>query len=164
MITIQEDINAKDYRRAMFLNLRPRPVFAVAGILILLVFLLGLVWMLCSPDRWKPVTFFLIGVLLYIAAYFFWFLPWQVAKSFKQNLLLKHKSTCVIDAAGFHTTSELGNSDIPWDHFHKWKMGKKMILLYFSDTMYLIFPRRLFSVESWDEFKAMADSQLKRIR
>ena len=164
MIKIQEDINAGDYRRALFLHLRPRPVFAVLGILIILVFLLDLVWMLCSPDRWERDTFGMIGFLLFLAVYFFWFLPWRVSKSFKQNQFLKHSSTCVIDVTGVHTTSELGNSDIPWDHFHKWKMGRNMILLYPTDTMYFIFPKRLFSAESWDEFRAMVDSQLKRIR
>ncbi|OHB79427.1 MAG: hypothetical protein A2Z25_17625 [Planctomycetes bacterium RBG_16_55_9] len=164
MITIQQDINAGDYRRALFLHLRPRPVFAVAGVLVLLLFLLVLVCKLCSVDRWGRGTFIMIGVLLYLVTYFFWLLPRWASKSFKQNQFLKHKAMCVIDAAGLHSTSEVGNSDIPWDHFLKWKMGGNMILLYFTDTMYFIFPKRLFSVEFWDEFRAMADSKLKRVR
>ena len=162
MITIQQDINAADCRRAMFLHLRPRPVFAVAGVLMLVLFLLVLGSSLCSPNRWDRGTFIIIGVLLYLVAYFFWFLPRQASKRFKQTQFMKHEATCVIDNIGLHTTSELGHSDIPWDHFHKWKMGKSMILLYVTDTTYFIFPKRFFSGESWDEFKTTVESQLKK--
>jgi hypothetical protein len=165
MIMVQMHISAKDYRHALFVHQRPRRSLAICGILILVPVLLFIVCKLCSQSRWNdPGPLVAIGVLLYLSVYFFCFLPWQATQSFKQNRFLNDNATCVINDAGIHTQSELGNSDIPWDHFHRWKLSNRMILLYVTNTMYMIYPRHLFTDDAWSEFKGLARKNLNEPR
>jgi hypothetical protein len=164
MITVRQDPTSADYRRAAFLHLRPRPVIAIAGILILALFLLALGLKLATPNRWDRSTFVLLGLLLYLVLYFFVLVPQCANRSFVQNRFRQDHGQCDIDDTGLHTRSDLGAAQIPWDHLHKWKEGRSMVLLYLSDTLYLIFPKRLFKSESWNEFRALAEKNLQKVR
>ncbi len=135
-----------------------------AGVLILALFLLAFVLNMCSPEPWERSTFVMVGVLVYLGIYFFVMIPWRANKSFRQNRFLDHKAECKIDETGLHTQSDLGTSDIPWDHFHKWKESKRLLLLYPTDTMYFIFPRRQFDAEGWEELRRLAGEKLKKLR
>ena len=164
MITVRQEIRPEDYRRAVYLHLRPRPVFAVAGILMLALAVLALVLMIRSHPPWDPITLVLPGCLAYFAVYFFVMIPWQANKQFKQNRFLAHVAEFRIDAAGLRSQSDLGSMEIPWDHLHKWKESQRLILLYPTDATYLIFPRRLFAPAEWEEFRALTAQHLKKIR
>ena len=167
MVTIQQDadtFSAKDCRHALFLHMRPRPILAVVGIAMVLLILFCLIWDVFVMKRWNHTTRILLGSSLYLTAYFFCFLPWRATRIFKQNQFRKHKLTQVIDDFGLHSTSELGKSDIPWDHFNKWKEDGKMILLYTTDTMFITFLKRLFTDNALAEFKMLAARNLKRVR
>ncbi len=166
MITIQKDtdsIGIRDYRHALFLHLRPRPVFAVAGILMLLLVLFGLIQKLFSPEPCQPFILLICGVFLYLVIYFFYYLPKSAASNFKNDRFSKYKATYLMDDHGFHSTSELGNTVIPWDHFLKWKADRRMILLYPYQTLYFIFPRHLFTDDSWVEFRSLVAKKIKKI-
>ena len=164
MIAIRHDVRPEDYRRAAFLHLRPRPVFGVAGILMLTLVGLVLALKIRSPDPWNISTFMLVGCLVYFAVYFFVVIPRLATKQFKQNRFLAHAAEFRIDETGLHVRSDLGASDIPWDHLHKWKENKRLILLYPTDAMYDHFSRRLFTAEEWEEFRGLAAKNLNKIR
>ncbi len=102
--------------------------------------------------------------VLYLGIYFFVVIPWRTNRSYRQNRFLDHKDEYRIDETGIHTKSDLGTSDMPWDHFHKWKESKRLLLLYPTDTMYLLFPRRLFDAEGWEAFRTLAREKLKKLR
>ena len=80
MITIRQDIRPEDYRRAVYLHLRPRPVFGVAGILMLALVVLALVLLIRSHPPCDPITLVLPGCLVYLAVFFFVALPWQATR------------------------------------------------------------------------------------
>ena len=164
MIAIRHDVRPEDYRRAAFLHLRPRPVFGVAGILMLTLVGLVLALKIRSPDPWNISTFMLVGCLVYFAVYFFVVIPRLATKQFKQNRFLAHVAEFRIDGAGLRSQSDLGSMEIPWDHLHKWKESRRLILLYPTDATYLIFPRRLFAPAEWEEFRALTAQHLKKIR
>ena len=164
MIAIRHDVRPEDYRRAAFLHLRPRPVFGVAGILILALAAFGAVHKICSADTWNPSMFVPLGSLVFLAVYFFAVIPWRATRQFKQNRFLAHVAEFRIDAAGLRSQSDLGSMEIPWDHLHKWKESPRLILLYPTDATYLIFPRRLFAPAEWEEFRALTAQHLKKIR
>jgi hypothetical protein len=169
VITVRQAIKAEDYRHAVFLHLRPRPVFGIAAGFVpaLGLFALGLfalAAMLCSPDRWSLHTFGLLGCLLFIGLHFCVLIPRRATKSFNQNRFLKHDAECRIDESGLHMQSDLlGTSEIPWDHLHKWKESKRMVLLYPTDDFYFIIPRRNFSSDGWEELRSLAARKLKKV-
>lgn len=164
MIAIRQEIRPEDYRRAVYLHLRPRPVFVVAGLLILALAALGSVHRICSADTRAPSTFVPLASLAFLAVYFFVAVPWRATKHCKQNRFLSHAAECRIDETGLQTRSDLGATEIPWDHLYRWKENKKLALLYVTDAMYFIFPRRLFEPAEWEEFRALASKNLKKIR
>ena len=164
MITIRQDIRPEDCRRAAFLHLRPRPILGAAGILMLALAVLALVLKIHSPNPWNSSAVVLAGSLICFAVYFLVVTPWQATRQFKQNRFLAHAAEFRIDETGLHVRSDLGASDIPWDHLHKWKENKRLILLYPTDAMYYLFSRRLFTAEEWEEFRGLAAKHLKKIR
>lgn len=40
--------------------------------------------------------------------------------------------------------SEISDEKVPWSYFIKWKEGKKTFVLYHSDIMFRIIPKRCF--------------------
>jgi len=164
VIVIRQEIRPEDYRRAAYLHLRPRPAFGVAGILMLALAALVLVMKILSPDPWNSSTFMLTGCFVFFAVYFLIVTLWQATRQFKQNRFLTHLVEFRIDETGLHVRSDLGTTDIPWDHLRKWKENKRLILLYPTDATYYLFSRRLFSAEEWEEFRGLAAKHLKKIR
>ena len=164
MITIRQDIRPEDCRRAVYLHLRPRPGYGVAGTLILALAALGVIQKIFSPDPWSSSTFVPLASLAFLAVFFFVALPWQATRQFKQNRFLTHATEYRIDETGLHAQSDLGTTEIPWDHLHKWKENRRLILLYPTDATYFLFPRRLFAPADWEEFRALAAKHLKKIR
>ncbi len=163
MITIQQELRASDFRQALFVHLRPRPGLKAAGILVLILVAITFAWELAHPTRWNVYTLILVGVLAYLAWLFFVFLPSCATRSYNQNKFLKHATTLRIDESGIHAESDLGNSTVPWDHLHKWKEGRNLILLYPMDSMYFVFPRRVFPGASWEEFRQLAAARVRKI-
>ena len=164
MITIRQDVRPEDCRRAVYLHLRPRPGYGVAGTLILSLAALGAVQKIFSPDPWTSSTFVPLASLAFLAVFFFVVLPWQATRHFKQNRFLTHATEYRIDEAGLLVQSDLGTTKIPWDHLHKWKENRRLILLYPTDAAYFLFPRRLFAPAEWEEFRALAAQHLKKSR
>ena len=164
MITIRQDIRPEDYRRAVYLYLRPRPVLGVAGILMLALVALALALKFRSPTPWDSSAVMLVGCLVYLAIYFCVVIPWRATKQYRQNRFLTHPTEYRIDETGLHVQSDLGTTEIPWDHLRKWKENKRLILLYPTDAAYFLFPRRLFAPAEWEEFRGLAAQHLKKSR
>ena len=164
MITIRQDVRPEECRRAVYLHRRPRPGYGVAGTLILSLAALGAVQKIFSPDPWTSSTFVPLASLAFLAVFFFVVLPWQATRHFKQNRFLTHATEYRIDEAGLLVQSDLGTTKIPWDHLHKWKENRRLILLYPTDAAYFLFPRRLFAPAEWEEFRALAAQHLKKSR
>jgi hypothetical protein len=54
-----------------------------------------------------------------------------------------------------------GQGVLPWEIFHKWKADKQLILVYHSDALFHIFPRRAFpSTEEFQWFQALLRTKL----
>jgi hypothetical protein len=53
-----------------------------------------------------------------------------------------------ISDQGFSISNSYGQSLIPWKDFVKWKEGQELFLLYRSDVMFTMIPKRLISTEN----------------
>ncbi len=87
--------------------------------------------------------------LVLVVAFFFMNLlqSRQVSNAFGQQKSLAGPFDMEFSDEGFQSTSEHGSSRLPWTDFVKWKENKDVILLYRTDLMFHVLPKRLFPSE-----------------
>lgn len=102
--------------------------------------------------------FFLIllltGYIFFLLMYRYILLPQHARRIFKQQQ--KHDTPIEVEflEQTIRTSSLYGNSDSPWTHFIKWQEGNKILMLYYSDVLCVIVPKRCFN----------NDEQIKYVR
>ncbi len=164
-INYSQNIQWRDYLASQYLHLRPRPAFKRAGIILIVLYTVVVVWLFCelkAGSRLGPflATFLALWTLFYILFYFFVLLPYQARKTFNQNKFLHHQIAMRIDETGIHSKSDLGESHIPWDHIAKWKENDKLFLLYIADRQFFIFSKKAFSTTDLISFTSLLTSKV----
>jgi YcxB-like protein len=154
MITLNCKLKPEDYIKAQYLHMRPSPWLKYPGIAFLslwLVFSVASASLSGSLTRafraLTPILFF--G--LFCALILFIILPRNVHRIFLQQKTLQIEYKSVISPEIIESTSEIGTARIRLSDFHKYKVDKDLILLYQSQAIFLIFPRRFFTLE--EDFK-----------
>ncbi len=149
-LTLQ--VTEKDYVRAQFLIMRPRPWIKVLGIIYLLVFTLalaiGLYRAIVEYNGLKMILAITIMILFVVWCiwFFFYYLPQWWRKLYHQSKY-HPTSECEIDDIAISINNSLGNSKLPWDYFHRWRESKYIFILYPADNLFHIFPKHCFSSE-----------------
>jgi hypothetical protein len=85
----------------------------------------------------------------------------RAKKIFAQQKSLQAPLEIWISAAELFLKTEKAESHTPWDDFHKWKANNKTILVYHSDVIFHMFPRRWFASDA--EFQSFQDLLSKTI-
>jgi len=160
---MQFQILPEDYIAAVRLNYRPRRVWAYVGSVVLMLaaiaFLPG-VWDLLRGrgDVWDIAG---LVAIAYFPTWYFVFLPRRIRKLYKQQRVLHEPHEIMFDATGISTTYSLANGTLPWSHVHKWRESKDLLLVYHSDAMFSIFPKRHFDPPSeLDRFRELLASRV----
>jgi hypothetical protein len=147
LIDVVGQISFADFRAAQYVHLRPRPWLRYVGTLLLMLALVVLLVGLCA-DFATPSShtnsLLMAALLVYIAAFFFVYLPWRYRRLYRQQKALHGPIRFQVAETGVTTTSSVGQVVFPWSHFHKWKEGKVVFLLYFSDALFTAVPKRFF--------------------
>ena len=95
---------------------------------------------------------FTLGLLgLFYAFIYFVIQPWNVRRIFSQQKTLQVEYETVISPDMIKTTSKNGYVEMPLSDFHRYTVGNDFILLYHSQALFHMFPRRFF--ESDEDFK-----------
>jgi len=144
MIEIKGTLLAEDYVSAQYLHLRPRPIFRIFGIIVLALFLWAGWYSLTSgePDVLDYIFFLAMG---YLILNFAVYLPWKTRRIYRQQKALQRELTMKFDEVGVNAENENGRSRTSWEDFHKWKANDQLILLYLSDCLYHMVPKRFFT-------------------
>ena len=165
-MNIQAKLTAEDYVQAQFLHMRPRPVYKWLGILTIFFTLLAAGASTracirgCAPWH-QPVI--IIAALAYLFIWFQLVLPRKARKIFAQQKLLHGPMEIVITPDGFSTAAAHGTSNLKWSELHKYKAGKRLMLVYQSDVIFHMFPRRWFASDAdWDQLQAYLKQSLKQ--
>jgi hypothetical protein len=157
-------LTPNDYIKAQFLHMRPRPVFGWIGILILVAMLatciLQLIFPISGKMTWSP--FVLLGVLAYFAFVYGVFLPLRAKRIFRQQKALHEPYEVELTDEALSSMSAYGDFKMEWSAFHKYKTSKNLILVYQSDAIFHMFPRRWFTESQFTEFHAILKKQLGR--
>jgi hypothetical protein len=139
-------LTPEDYIQAQYLHFRSSPKNLILPTLIIILFL---VYWLTS----QTIPFWLIGAACgYIISVIF-VTPIKCRKIFKQQKALHSPLETEITSDFYKVSSALGSASIKWADFHKYKVGKKIILLYQSDVIFHIIPTRHFSEQQLSDFK-----------
>ncbi len=146
MIELNITLEPSDYVKSQFLHLRPKPIWKIVGMLLLLLLLWALyhTWKEALETGEYSTSFWIfIGCIAYMIGYFFMYIPFQARRIFKQQKAFHTPFTVLFNDDGIDSKSDLGDVNIPWSHIIRWKENDKLFLLYHSDVIFQFIPKRL---------------------
>jgi hypothetical protein len=125
-------------------------LFALLGLFVLLL-LAGSVLASMGGISWWLIIYplFIVGFLL---LYWFVLRPAQIARAYKLHKELSSPFEMKLTEEGYAIQNSYGQGKIPWKDFAKWKADKNMILLYRTDNMFNMIPRRLLQGNEETEY------------
>lgn len=157
-------LTPEDYVQACYINMRPRPILKWAGYLVLALTAFAIVISLyfALADRegfFIPV--FLVACLAYLALLFLFIQPKRVRKIFSQQKAMQIPYSYTVTEEAVMTKSEISEEKLPWNHFIKWKEGTNLFVIYHSDVMFRMVPKRCFaSPEEMAQFRQLLETKL----
>jgi hypothetical protein len=110
------------------------------GLLIVPLFFAWYLWYLGVESPVVPIFF---GV--WIINFFLWqhlFMPQQTRKIFQQQKKLLQPHEYEITENGLSVTGGEDHTSYVWSHFLRWKGDENIILIYLSDAMFLMSPKK----------------------
>jgi len=161
-LTIQ--LTPEDYVQSCFVHMRPRPVIKWAGYFVLSLAVIAVVISLyfALVDRegfFIPI--FLVVMLAYLAFLFFFIMPKRVRKIFWQQKTMQSPYSFTVTDEAVITKSDVGDMKLTWGYFVKWKEGKNLFMMYQSDVLYHMVPKRCFaSPEEMTQFRQLLQAKL----
>ena len=165
MITVRGAITAADYAEALRLSIRPRPFFAAIGLALLLAAGWALFETIRKAASGDPVipAILLIGSLLWPIGWYWLGISWRAKKIYGQQKAMKEVFELIVSESGFQWSSAHGNSNCDWSYFRKWAEGESMFLLYQSDALMDILPKRHFvEPNAIAEFRSLLEKHLPK--
>jgi hypothetical protein len=140
-----------DYLNAQLLHMQPGKLaqtlfYGVAALVG--CGLIGMLYLFVTGQLEYETTFLAAPVLVFAAViplYRYVLLPRRIKKLFIQQKELSLPFELEITETGMFISNELGNGTRPWANFTQWKENEKLLLLYHSDVMFSIIPKRVFS-------------------
>jgi hypothetical protein len=163
-MTFSYTIGPSDYKRAIWVHMRPRRTLGCLGVLLLVLAVSSLcitTYRFITMGQDLRVALALAVCLGSLFSYFFVLMPWQLNRLSKQQKLLHEGIIVEISDVNISWKSVYGQTTLPWEVFHKWKGDKLIILVYLSDVQFHVFPRRLFpSPEDFETFQTLLRNKL----
>ncbi len=92
------------------------------------------------------------------ASYHYGFLRFKAKKIYKQQKGLHNDFEYEITDESLNVSSDQGNSKTPWGDFYRTKEDNEYLLLYFSDALFLTFPKHRLKNEFMVKLKEKLSS------
>jgi len=166
VIQVHGRVSWSDYLRAQYLHLRPRPAWVCAGIGIVALGLAILAAALARTLAGDPpprFPYLLLVSLGYLGLYFCVFVPWRAHALYRRQTGAESSFRILADSDGLVVSSELGELRLPWTVLRKWKESASLFLIYRSDSLFHLVPKRLFSSSDQVEaFRSLLRRNLAR--
>lgn len=152
MEPIQGWLKEADHVAAQWLHIRPRPIFAIIGIMLLGVALAALY----ASRSWS------IGLaLLFVSLILFVYMPFKARRQFREYKALSERTVIELRDDGIYIRRENGEGLVPWSHLIKWRSNDKLLLLYPTSQLFYPLPSHFFqSSESFHDFVALVKTRL----
>ena len=164
LMKLNIQLTAVDNVQAQYLNLRPRPFLKwlgyFLGAIIALVWVLSIKVAVAHPETISTPLWMLAPFIYFWLMFGVW-LPWRSRKTFAQQKVLQQPYSFELTEELFFATAAYGETRLTWDYFRKWKEGKTLFIVYQSDRIMQIIPKRCFaSAEEMVEFRALLTKKI----
>jgi MFS family permease len=164
-MAIRGIFSAADLVSATWVHLRPRRSLAIvgAGLLFALAWAIWAAFFgrFTNHQAWQGWAF--VGVLVYLIAAFGVGIPYKCRRAYRQRKDLQRECSFAATDQGVGFSSDAMSGTKPWADYLKWKEGKRLFLLYMSDNLYQVIPKRFFASESEvDSFRETLRANISR--
>lgn len=141
---MQVRVLPEDFIAAFRLHQRPRPVVAVFGGIIVALFVFAIVLSASSFVHGTAEWYDWVGPLggLYLAAWYWLIVPARLKKLYWQQKAFHEPIQVELRTEGMSFSHIHGAGVLPWAHVHKWRESKDLFLVYHSDALYNVLPKR----------------------
>ena len=148
---VHGQISEKDFISSQFLYMRPRPIFAAIGVLILCLSF----WAL-----WAGGSIFLLGSLVALVSWFL-YIPFKSKRTYRQYKAMSEPVQMEVRDDGLFFKRENGEGLVPWAHIVKWRCNSRIILLYPTNSLFYMVPSSFFNnVESYQSFQQLLKTRI----
>jgi hypothetical protein len=147
----------EDLVSAAWVHLRPRKSLALVGLL-LLALVVGMtmfIFLTGSAHEVGWAAWAMPGFTLYGALVFGVGIPYKCRRSYAQRKDLQRPCTFAAGEGGFEFSTEGITGTKKWSDYLKWKEGEKCFMLYMSDNVYQVIPKRF--LQSEDDARAFRE-------
>jgi hypothetical protein len=152
------ELTERDYVRAMWLHLRPRPLFAVFGVVLLAAFALALLHTAVELVRGERLpTEYLVPAAAMAGAVVWMYRAWIGA--IRRHPLFRGTYRLVLTDEGIISElSERASSECRWDVYTAWREGPDVFVLYSGPQNLQVFPKRWFGEEGARQVRSLLES------
>ncbi|HEX2698321.1 MAG TPA: YcxB family protein [Anaerolineales bacterium] len=162
---IQGQYQWTDYLEANLLHIQPArwtriiwySVFAITGCILIISLYLAITSRRFLVETFPYITIVLVLVISF-PLYRYIFLPRRAKQIFEQQKELAVPFQMEVSDTGLAFKNQYSNSNRPWSNFRKWKVNKKILLLYFSDISFVMIPIRFCTDEQIQAMLAYLDN------
>jgi len=139
--SITEDEAAAAARLVAHKQIWSRPIFTILiGLILALVAILALI----EPQALdNPMLFALGGVAVVLMLMIRLVVPFHARRHYRQSAALRDEIEAEWNEKGIRFSSAHGNSNFAWNEFYRWAENESLILLYQSQMLYNIIPKRV---------------------
>ena len=147
---IKGQLEWTDYLNSQLLHMQPSSFVRVVlygGFSLLALASITILYMSFVGQLAVDISYILPVFILIVVfpLYRYVLLPNRVKKIFTQQKTLSLPIEYEFTEIGLNTSNEVGNSTLPWTYFIKWKENKELIMLYHSDVLFNMIPKRFFA-------------------
>jgi len=139
-----------DYRDSQLLHMQFNRVvrFMLYGVYLVFVFaFVSELYSIATGQHGAQLSD-IVPIFIFLAIYPLYryvILPNRIKKIYAQQKELHSPFEIEFTDTAMIFSNEFGNATRPWNHFTKWKENDELILLYHSDVIYNILPKRIFT-------------------
>lgn len=105
------------------------------------------------PDRWLVLLGISLAPFAAVIAVAAILTPITARRVFRQQRSLQGEMTLSWSEAGLHVQSEYGAFEIPWSHFVRWTEDQHSFLLFESDRLYRVVPKRVLTSDQQQDLR-----------
>lgn len=144
---LQVQLTVDDYLAANYLHARwTRARWIRAGLIVAALIAFSAWQAPGDPVRFGAI---MIGIyaafmILVVVLTRYWYMPRTARRIFAQTKSLQRPYRWSWNAEQLNYSSDLANAIVPWGDLVKWREGDQIFLIYPSNLMFYVFPKRAF--------------------
>jgi hypothetical protein len=157
-------LTEEDYIKANYLNLRSKRIVMWAGFLVVAFLAITMVTSIFRAYAYHEdptCAYIMAGAFILIVFFFKVRFPQRLRHIFRQQKSLHSPHSVEFTDAGIVSTRVEGETKHGWDYYRKWNEGKTLFLLFQSEVLMNMIPKRCFtSPEEMAEFRELLTKKI----